>query len=255
MAVAKLTLLYPPRECGACRSMNIDPSTHGSVHESVARLALIVYTNDEGTDGVVMQHQLSEKKGKLSMAEGHPVTRSTIDTLLSLNAMQTLQYVPEQVVAVGTNALAWVQERQPRHLLFHGARDPAVAALDNQSFEQPRLLFIGRGLGLSVYALRGTERPSARTALYFAPYFNVFSNHQVCSGSMTRPSSLTPEQTGAWSESFFRSNFTHGGDSNKRWAYPGTYRELWEAVRAAGEFKDEWLVPAGVTLEEALGHR
>ena len=32
-----------------------------------------------------------------------------------------------------------------------------------------------------------------------------------------------------------------------------TYRELWDAASAAEVFSDDWLVPAGLTLGQALG--
>ncbi|WP_216329384.1 PRTRC system protein B [Deinococcus aestuarii] len=218
-----------------------------------ARVALIVYTDHRQEQGIVMQHALGERDGALYIAEGVNVTRDTIETLLKLNALQTLTLVPEHVVALGVGSLAWVVERQERRLLFQGATDKAVAALDGQVFPQPRLLFVTRGAQMFAYALRGTERPTGDTPLYRAPYFNIFSNHAVCNGSMQRPGAITPENADAWTQAFFYSNFVKPADSQKRWATGGTYRELWDAVREAGEFKDEWLVPAGLALAQALG--
>lgn len=221
--------------------------------EVYARVALLVYTDHTGTQGLVMQHALREENGHPVMAEGVNVTQDTIDSILRLNAMQTLTFVPEHVVAVGTNAIAWISPAQDRRMLFQGAYDKAVAELDGQVLPQPRLLFIARGAHLYIYALPGTERPGASTPLYLVPYYNIFSNNLVCNGTMQRPQRLDVDSIPEWEHAFFYSNFVKPGDTQKRHAYPGTYRELWDAARAAGHFKDEWLVPAGKTLAEALG--
>lgn len=220
--------------------------------EVKARLALIVYTSDDEKHGIVMQHALTERKGEVHMAEGMNVTRSTIETLLSLNAMQTLTFIPDGVVAVGVNSLAWTEPRTERPLLFAGASDKALRGIDGQHFPQPRLLFVARGNQLSVFALTGNDRPQATTPLYIAPYFNVFSNHTVCNGSMQRPTNITPENAHEFTHAFFYSNFVHG-TGGKRSAFPGTHREMWDAARENGAFKDEWLLPTGLTLAQAIG--
>lgn len=218
-----------------------------------ARTALILYTDPTGTEGLVMEHALREEHGHPVMAEGRNVSQSTIDAILRLNALQTLTFIPDGVVAVGTNALAWVSPARERRLLFQGALDPAVAELDGQVFPQPRLLFIARGASLFIYALTGDGRPGPDTPLSLAPYYNVFASNLVCNGSMQRPKRLDVQSIPEWEDAFFYSNFVKPADQRKRHAFPGTVRELWDAARAAGQFRDEWLVPAGTTLKVALG--
>jgi len=230
--------------------MNIDLPT---APDLLARFALVVYTDDAQESGVVMRHELTECHGRTHLSPGIPVTRSTIETLMRLNAIQTLTFIPPHVIAIGVGAIAWVQEPCEQTLLFQRVSDPAVAELDGQRFPQPRLLFIAKGQQLFVYALRGTTRPEADTPLCAAPYYNIFGNHQVCTGNMVRPAEVTPAQTTEHSEGFFRSNFTHLSGGSKRWTGQFTYRELWDAARAAGAFCDDWLVPAGLTVAQAIG--
>lgn len=220
--------------------------------EVYARKALIIYTNDGNTEGLVMEHALREERGHPVMAEGINVTQSTIDTLLQLNAMHTLLFVPEHVVAVGSSSLAWISPPRKRRLLFQGAYDGAVAQLDGQVLPQPRLLFVVRGRAMFVYALKGHDRPGPHTQLCLAPYYNVFSNHQVCQGSMQLPTRTDPACTAAWEDAFFYSNFVKPAGPAKVHAYPGTYRELWDAVIETGAFQDEWLLETDITLEQAL---
>jgi len=230
--------------------MNIDLQT---APDLLARFALVVYTDDAQERGVVMRHELTECHGRTQLSPGVPVTRSTIETLMNLNAIQSLMFIPPHVIALGIGAIAWVQERSKQTLLFERVSDRAVAELDSQCFPQPRLLFIAKGQVLFVYALKGTDRPEAETPLYAAPYYNVFGNHQVCTGNMVRPAQVTPAETAAHSEGFFRSNFTHLNGAGRRWTKAFTYRELWDAASAAEAFSDAWLVPAGLTLGQALG--
>ncbi|MFC5849218.1 PRTRC system protein B [Deinococcus petrolearius] len=219
----------------------------------IARYALVVYTDPLGQSGCIMQHALSIHDGQPALAEGIPVTGAVIKNLMQLNAVKSLQFLPTHLVALGVNSMAWVEERTTRPLLFGGALDKAVAALDGRPLPQPRLLFVVKQGRFSVYALRGQERPTAETKLAFAPYYNIFSSHEICTGSMRKPAQMQPGDIPAWMESFFYSNFVKPADSNKRWAFSGTYRELWDAASAAGEFKDEWLVDTNLTLGQVIG--
>lgn len=224
-----------------------------SLDSVIARYALVVYTDPTGQSGCIMQHALSAHNGQPALAEGMPVTTSVIKKLMRLNAVKSLQFVPPQLVALGVNSMAWVEERTTRPLLFRGALDKAVAALDGRPLPQPRLLFVVQQGTFSVYALRGHERPTAETKLAFAPYYNIFGSHEICTGSMKKPAQMQPGDIPAWMESFFYSNFVKPADTNKRWAFSGTYRELWDAASAAGEFKDEWLVDTNYTLGHIIG--
>ena len=225
----------------------------GNLSSVTARYALVVYTDPQGHTGCIMQHALSAHDGQIALKEGMPVTDNVIKKLMDLNAVKSLQFLPPHLVALGVNSMAWVEERTTRPLLFGGALDKAVAALDSKPLPQPRLLFIVKQGTFSVYALPGNERPTAETKLAFAPYYNIFPSHIICTGSMKKPKQMRPSDIPAWVESFFYSNFVKPADANKRWAFSGTYRELWDAASAAGEFKDEWLVDTGRTLGQVIG--
>ena len=231
--------------------MNIQLETANML---LAQFALIVYGNAHGSEGVVMQHALSHDGQALRLAEGTPVTSDLIKKLQEMNQSRSLTFIPPGVIAQGVGCLAWVQEAELRPLLSKGALDPAVAVLDATPLPQPRLLFVVKQRQLHVYALRGQERPGPNTTLYRAPYYNIFSSDTMCVGSVKLPGGvIEPNHIPAWTEAFFMSNFVKPADSNKRWAFPSTYRELWDAALAAGTFKDEWLVSCNKRLQDVLG--
>jgi PRTRC genetic system protein B len=125
-------------------------------------------------------------------------------------------------------------------MLFACHSDPAVNAFDKQIIAQPALLFVARRNGLSVYALRSDERPSKDTPLSMAPFYNVYDDGRVCTGSMKVPGKLDPASTDQWSRAFFGSNFTHA-TGLKHWAHTGTYAELLRSVVERGAFDPSWL--------------
>jgi PRTRC genetic system protein B len=217
--------------------------------------AVLLYRDEQRV--LARQHSVILEKAKAPrLGAGSLVTGTLVDELLDLSDRRPLTYVPENVVAFSRNAIAWFEPARERRMYFKPTSDTAVAAFDGQVIPQPPLVFIAQHRALDVFALREDRRPTLKTPLYRAPYWNVFEGHggqggRVCLGSMALPESLEPQATVAWTESFFASNFTHltGG---KRWRRAGTYAELLAAAIAAMAFDPTWLISANVTLEGAI---
>ena len=203
------------------------------------------------------QHSVILEKGKSPrLGAGSLVTGTLVDELLDLSDRRPLTYMPEHVIATSRHAIAWFEPACARTMYFKPNSDAAVAVFDGALVPQPPLVFIARNHALDVFALRENRRPTLKSALPRAPYWNVFEGHggqggRVCLGSMALPDSVQPQDTSAWTEAFFASNFTHltGG---KRWARAGTYAELLAASIAAKRFDPAWLIRADVTLEGAI---
>ena len=203
------------------------------------------------------QHPVVLEKDKAPrLGAGSLVTGNLVDELLELSDRRPLTYVPENVIAMSRNAIAWFEPATTRTMYFKPSTDKAVADFDGKAVPQPPLVFIAKNRCLDVFALADNVRPTLQTPLYRAPYWNVFEGHgsaggRVCLGSMVLPDSVQPQDVGAWSDAFFASNFTHltGG---KRWLRAGTYAELLTAVVAANHFDPAWLIRANVTVEGAI---
>jgi PRTRC genetic system protein B len=185
------------------------------------------------------------------LGAGRPVTASFIEAMLLSMETSTLTYVPPNVIATGRNAFAWFVPSASRRLLFDRCHDESVQAFDGKLLPQPPLVFVVRNRSLYIYAVPNNERPTLKTKLWHAPYFNVFEDHRVCLGSMNLPKTIDPAQADEWTDAFFRSNFTHlsGG---KNWEGSLTYAQLLDAALRSEHFDPTWLKPTTLTLREAL---
>jgi PRTRC genetic system protein B len=97
---------------------------------------------------------------------------------------------------------------------------------------------------LSVWALASDERPTEKTLVYHAPFFNV-TNGNVCMGNVKVPEGVNVEDAGKWEKLFFRSVFTDEGDVRLSGIEPAN---LWNALTGGKhkEFPAKHLVKAGI---------
>ena len=214
------------------------------------RHAILVYASSK--HATILRSDITVTGGQTQLDNAVEVTADVIHKLLALVDRRPLTLIPENVVGMSYDACAWFVPAQPRRLLFSPDRDKALAELNGRSFAQPPLVFISRGRNLCVYALQENKKPSGKTPLYNSPYFNIFDNDAVCTGSATLPKGGDPNQTEAWELMFYQSNFTHRAGGKVRWKTGGTHKEMWEEVERLGHFDPAWLVPAEETLEEAV---
>lgn len=212
--------------------------------------AILVYASSK--HATILRSDVSVVDGRAQLVGAVEITADTIHKLLALVDRRPLMLIQDHLVGMSYDACAWFVPAQPRPLLFSPDRDRATAELSGRVFPQPPLVFISRGRSLSVYALQENKKPSASTELYRAPYYNIFDNDVVCTGSATVPPGGDPNQTEAWERMFYQSNFTHRAGQHVRWKTGGTHRELWEEAERLGHFDPAWLVPAGKTLEQAV---
>jgi PRTRC genetic system protein B len=81
--------------------------------------------------------------------------------------------------------------------------------LNGKQFPQPPLVWkIAHG-SLSIRALAENKRPTARTKLAVAPFWNLSDDGSVCLGSMRCPESTSVESIEGWEKGFYESAFTH----------------------------------------------
>ena len=104
-------------------------------------------------------------------------------------------------------AVIWYTKSQKRPLYFiDGLGIPS-----GQGFVPP-MVWQARKNSLLVYALLSNRRPTEKTPLYYAPFFNIYEDGRVCMGSVsieTKESACVEEFTKAWEDYFFNSYFSH----------------------------------------------
>lgn len=118
----------------------------------------------------------------------------------------------------------------------------------------PPMLWIAYRNSLFVFALGSNRKPTERTKLYNAPFFNVYENGNVCMGTVDvriKKTASLEEFTTAWESYFFNSYFSHlMQDYNP---INGNCVSLWEQLIATGEaFPKVVLKKSKITLKDFL---
>ncbi|MFB9080177.1 PRTRC system protein B [Flavobacterium procerum] len=146
-------------------------------------------------------------------------------------------------------AVIWHTKSQKRPLHFiEGLGIPS-----GQAFV-PAMLWQADKNSLRVFALAGDRRPTEKTPLYFAPFFNIYEDGRVCMGSVNidiKNSACVEEFTKSWEDYFFNSYFSHlmGGNNPVK----GSCVSLWMDLVSSGRtFPKEILKKTAETLKNLL---
>lgn len=217
--------------------------------------ALLIFGNSDSA--VVCRASAHTANGQVLLGNPVRVTDDIVNALLERTRRgkkaASLSVLGAHILAHAPDNVAWFIPACKRELLFqaHGT-GTGLSGLTGKAIPQPPLVMVASPAGLRVYAVAENIRPSEKTLLCAAPYFNVHANHQVCLGSMRVPDQTGPGTTHLWEASFYGSNFTHSS-SPGRWPSKWTHLELWQAAVQAGHFDPAWLTPLTSTLADALG--
>jgi PRTRC genetic system protein B len=180
--------------------------------------ALLFYQCDKGKeDNVYIESYDIGKSGR--PVNAHPLSaKEMIDlsTLMqSANELKT-DYLnsegllPANVLhinAKGTGEVIWYTPAQTVNIYFAAALDiPCGKA------KVPPMVWKAGKENLSVFALNKNKRPKAETALYYAPYFNIYRNGNVCMGTVDveiAQDSCLEAFIQQWQDYFWNSYFSH----------------------------------------------
>ena len=80
----------------------------------------------------------------------------------------------------------------------------------------PSMIWKADEVGLSVFALWDNKRPTIKTPLFHAPFFNIYSTGKVCMGTVDveiNSYGSLEEFMQSWQEYFFNSYFSHSLDN------------------------------------------
>ncbi|MBT2560177.1 PRTRC system protein B [Pedobacter sp. ISL-68] len=198
--------------------------------------------------------------------QGNPINAHPLSLNESIALAELLQSSAEM-----QNGFLKSQGLLPNNLLY--------LKPDNNGFAvwytppQQREMFFVRGLGipcarayvpamvwkagrdsLCVFAVKGKSKPTAKTALYHAPYFNIYANGNVCMGnvniSIDRGTHLENFMM-QWESYFFGSYFSHTINGGSR--TNGNIVQLWQQQVATGNrFSDLHLLKNGLTLNQLI---
>ncbi|WP_286920411.1 PRTRC system protein B [Flavobacterium sp. UBA4197] len=117
--------------------------------------------------------------------------------------------------------------------------------------EIPAMLWFANKQNLMVFALGKDRRPTEKTSLYHAPFFNIYEDGHVCMGTVDiniKNSASIEEFIQAWEKYFFNSYFSHLLDKHN--PVNGNCVSLWKnQIETGSSFPKEALKKTNRTLK------
>lgn len=223
----------------------------------LSRAILLYHGNSGGAFATVHDVRVSDQ-GKPTILAGKPLTHATsrrILASLSRNAAGG-SFLPECVLMTGGNDIIWHEPPQMRHLGFKQstqfpARSPGTLA---GTVPTPGVIFHVSESEWRVFAYTAKGRPVPETPLFHAPTLNTYEDGAICVGTVKTPGSTAAECIRAWSDAFWRSNFTHA-NYDEVVKYGGDAAQLWRDAmegKFGGRFPNRVLRPHDFTVGEYI---
>ena len=146
-------------------------------------------------------------------------------------------------------SVIWYTKSQERQMYFVKNLE-----IPNGKAHVPAMLWFADKENLSVFALTSDKRPTEKTTLHYAPFFNVYEDGAVCMGTVDvniKNSASVEEFIKAWEDYFFHSYFSHLLDNYN--PIKGNCVNLWKKLMETGEtFPVEVLKKNNKTLKNLL---
>jgi PRTRC genetic system protein B len=237
-------------------AMAINVSTFSSEQSYRLTHAVLVYQDAQRKPAFVSIHDVGSDDGNRPVIQaGVPASKAGLLSLMRILDPETLlkpAIKPAHVLAEGSGFFVWYSAPQSRQVWFDckelGARTGRTPC--------PGLIFVVTTKAWKVFAFKGRQRPDGDTALYVAPFFNVWQNGTICVGSARLPKGDQAHNHLAWEDAFFRSYFTHPNIHTPRGLtrYRAGPFALWRDLLDGRliRFPTRTLVQTGWTLRQAF---
>lgn len=222
----------------------------GSSRELTLQSAVLVYSDGSGSFATL--HEITKEEGRAPyLRPGQALTTTFLQSLAEgLGVRTPVEILPENVLARTAEVMMWWVQAA-RRVMFFGGGSAEAEQLNGRVYPHPPLVFKIQGRELFVRALTEDQRPSGRTPLMTAPYWNCGSDGRVCLGSSRVPDEVSAELIDQWQAGFFKSAFTHPGGGVRLTKHPGGFTGLWSSLADSREpFPVEYLTDARQTLSQ-----
>lgn len=220
------------------------------------RQAVLIYRGAQGT-ALATVHDIAVIDGEPILLAGKAMTpRAAVSLARELSkGVSHGGFIPETVLYMDGDLLLWWVPPTRRHIVFR-AKDLG-AEERGEVVPHPGLVFAASSKVWAVWAVKGDSRPAPESALYQAPYFNVWQDGRICQGNVEIPQGTTAEKIGAWNAAFFGSYFTHPNVPKNLVKYRGGACKFWRDMLDGkfAAFPEKVLVPANTTLHALLTGR
>jgi PRTRC genetic system protein B len=223
---------------------------------NVLRLArAVLLYQGHGGDALATVHDIKESDGVPVIGAGRAMGAQTARSLALalLQRAAPLGFLPETVLCQHGDLLLWWAPPARRHIVLRvdAAHAEALGGAERgEAVPHPGLVFAASGRAWQVWAVKGRRRPTPKTPLFQAPYFNVDGAGRICQGNVPVPDGTTVDRLGAWNDAFWHSTFTHPNVRGPLVRYPGGAHVFWRDLldQRFQRFPERVLVDASTTL-------
>jgi PRTRC genetic system protein B len=235
--------------------MKFDVTNEGESYSLTA--AVLIYTSPMGR-AFASRHTVDEHDGRPLIGPGQPFSDGDYHNLVRALAPKerpAMQWSDPRILARGLGRVIWWSPPKSRSMFFKTSSH-IKGTFDARGVAPcPALVFMGTERSLYVFAFKGDTSPTQNTALYQAPFFNVWSSGQVCVGNAVVPREEQRGDPECWERMFFGSHFTHPNFAEKDRLTLGVNPvEFWKRHIDAppASFPEEVLVPLQINVGDLL---
>ncbi|MBC6113200.1 PRTRC system protein B [Pedobacter fastidiosus] len=147
----------------------------------------------------------------LSLQESHALSDALADSEeLKQGFLQCRSILAPEVLFINSDRdgyVLWYTHSVRQNLSFK--KDLSI---DDGEANLPPLLWKASKQRLSLWALAKDGRPVSSSTLYYAPFFNIYQNGEVCMGNVAIEIDINSSLEGfmeSWQNYFFKSAFSH----------------------------------------------
>ena len=223
--------------------------------------ALVFYQNDERNKETYVEFFDMDNNG--NPINAHPLTEREANELVNaLNTKTSKEkskdflkpkgILPINILQINPSengSVLWFTKSRKQQLYFTKNLE-----ISNGRAEVPAMLWFANKRNLKIFALSSNRRPTEKTPLFYAPFFNVYENGNVCMGTVDvhiQNSTSLEEFIKNWEDYFFNSYFSHL--MNEHNPINGNCVNLWKSlINKEKQFPKEALKQANRTLKNLL---
>jgi PRTRC genetic system protein B len=219
--------------------------------------ALVVFSAEQGHAAPYIEYYDMDRQGcpinprPFTIRQAHGLAQALSATKGAKPFLKPSGIIPSKVLHIdpsGNARVVWHTKAHTRKLHFTDELLPLPETLP-----LPTLVWVADKKRLSVFALKAKGRPCLSTALFHAPFFNLYRNGNVCMGTVNisiSASASLEEFIAAWEGYFFGSYFSHLIDGHN--PIEGNLISLYKSLEALNAFPCDTLIANGLTLKDML---
>jgi len=221
---------------------------HSTVTTFEPVTGLIVFKDPRNGNHYLQVHNIEKKDKTFVWNEGKPFQREELQELaLSLkkeqiSSLKVKGLLPENVLyyqpGISGNKFIWFVGPEQYHMTF----TPKLKIRQGK-FIMPGLIFAVVGKELFIYAYKGKLKPTAKTELFNAPFYNVYEDGEVCMGTISesRKKQFLHEEIDRWERRFFGGRFTDAHGEDEKLAKGFKLKTLYNQLRTSKTFPEKAL--------------